>query len=136
MYNAAGPLWADRFFTYHVRFTGLIARVTLAALDLVHNLREVVARRCLHRRERLKRLEPLQPKFLTKGQHVPVVNVGGARSRERAAQARGGLRVEAHCLFERVALDVLHPGPVKLNKRKKADWIFWCNIVILHVIVD
>jgi hypothetical protein len=110
----------------HAYLARLITRVTLAVLDLLHDLREVVARRRLHRRKRLERLKPLEPQLLD-GQQVPVVDVGGARRGRCAAQARCSLRVEADCLFERVALDVLHPRPVELNERQQPAGrsIFW-----------
>jgi hypothetical protein len=54
-----------------------------------HYLREVVARRCLHRRKRLECLEPVKPKLLADGQHVPVVLVGRRGSGERTSEAHG-----------------------------------------------
>jgi hypothetical protein len=74
--------------------------VTLAVLDLLHDLREVVARR-----------------------RLPAETVLGAAS----APPKPVARVEADSLFERVALDVLHPRPVELNERQQPAGrsIFW-----------
>jgi hypothetical protein len=43
--------------------------------DLLHDLRQVVKRGTLQRRERGVRLEFLHPKHLADGQHVPVIDV-------------------------------------------------------------
>src|SRR3954451_24556557 len=71
--EAPGPL-------HHAGRVTLVRRVRAAALELVHHLREVVARGRLHRRERLEGLEPLEPELLADRQQVPVVEEGGARA--------------------------------------------------------
>src|SRR2546425_1468720 len=59
--------------------TRSLARVTVPLpLDLFQDLSEVVARWILHRRERDVGFELLEPQQLADGQHVPVVEGGGA----------------------------------------------------------
>src|SRR5262249_24817362 len=94
------------------RRSGLVAPVP-AAFELVHHLREVVARWRLQRWERLEGLEPLEPQLLADRQHVPVVEVGGRGSRNSASDTVGCLLGCAYCLLERVAPDVLHQRPVE-----------------------
>src|SRR5262249_45165053 len=62
-----------RPFGYIVLSFRLLARVSAAALDLVHHLGEVVTGGRLHWRKRLECFEPIQPQLLADGQHVPVV---------------------------------------------------------------
>src|SRR5262245_66656261 len=90
-----------------------LGRVPAAALDLIHHLREVVTRRRLHWRERLERLEPIQPKLLTDGEHVPVVHERGRRSGKRTPQAHRALHVDADSLLERVAPNVLNESEME-----------------------
>ena len=51
----------------------------LHLLHLLHDLRQIVGRGILHRRERDVGLELLQPQRLADRQHVPVVDIGGRR---------------------------------------------------------
>src|SRR4029450_6789376 len=55
----------------------LLARVGRSLFELVHHLIEVVARRVLHRRERLVGFEFLQPQSLADGQAVSLIELGG-----------------------------------------------------------
>ena len=68
--------------------------------------------------------------MLTDRQHVPVVDEGGIGAGERAAQAHGGLLLDAHRLLEGIALDVLNQ--VKWNGisgriQPAAPAATWCS---------
>ena len=88
----------------------LLARVPLTLLELLHDLIEVVARRILHRRERLVGLELLEPQRLADGQQVPVVYVSRGRRGERAAEPETRLFLVAPPHLEWIALEVYHAG--------------------------
>jgi hypothetical protein len=59
---------------------------------------------CIRRRELLLGIEFLEPELLADGQHVPVVEIGGARRTKRTAQSRGRFFNLADRLLEGVAL--------------------------------
>jgi len=107
--------------------------VVLVVLNLVHDLREVVAGRCLHRRERLERLEPVKPQSLPNWQQVPVVGVGSTWSGQCAPYALRRLLVKADRLFKRVALDVLHGGPMELYERQQPAGGPGLGDVVVHL---
>src|SRR5262249_43518572 len=94
-----------------------LSGVPTPALDLIHYLREVVTRGGLHRRECLERFEPIQPKLLTDGQHVPVVYEGGRRRRKCAADTHRALLVDADSLLEWVTSNVLDQCEVERDER-------------------
>src|SRR6185295_3026185 len=78
------------------------ARVTVPLLlDLLNDLREIVARRILHRRERHVGLELLEPQHLPDRQHVPVVEVGRAGGGKVTPIARYRLAFGADGRLER-----------------------------------
>src|SRR5262245_28013305 len=104
---------------------GLLARALAAAFDLIHHLREVVARRGLQRRKRLERLEPLEPQLLADGQHVPVVQEGRRRSAQRASHGHSALRIETNSLLERVAPHVLHQREMERDERQNPTLCPW-----------
>ena len=95
----------------------LVARMTrvvnspFLGLDLLHDLAQVVGRRCLHRRILLKRLQVFQRNQLADREHVPVVLVRGHRGGNRTAHIHCALDIGADRLLERITLDVLNLSP-------------------------
>src|SRR6266566_1612015 len=87
-----------------------LGRVVLPLLELLHDLRQVVARRILQGRELLVGLELLQPQHLADGQQVPVVYPGRDRPGERAGHPELRLFLLAHRRLEWIALEVYHAG--------------------------
>src|SRR5207253_9983418 len=88
----------------------LLARVARRLLKLIHDLRQVVARRILQGRELLVGLELLEPQLLADGQQVPVVYVSRDRPGERAAEPEIRLFLRAPPHLEWIALEVYHAG--------------------------
>ena len=76
-----------------------IGSVVRTSPDLHQNC-EVVARRRLQRRELLVGLELLQPQQLADGQHVPVVQISGARAARAPPIAKAGLLICPDGIFE------------------------------------
>ena len=101
------------------RGASLVARVTgIGLLNLLQDSAEVVGLRSLQRGELLVRQQMLLPQPLADRQHIPVVLEGGHRRAERTANAHGRLHVDADCLLERIALDVLDQGEVERDERQ------------------
>src|SRR6266487_1318254 len=104
----------------HAPFSRSLGRVARHLLELFHDLVQVVARRILHWRELLVRLELLQPQLLADGQQVPVVYVSRDRPGERAAEPEIRLFLVAPRRLEWIALEVYHAGcELGLDSRQK-----------------
>src|SRR3984957_7192389 len=87
----------------------LVARMTgVRLLDLIQDPTEVVGLGSLQRRIFFVTQQMFQPPLLTDGQHVPVILEGCHRTAERTAEAHGSLLVDADCLLEGIALDVVY----------------------------
>ena len=88
-HNTRAPLSGRPLHDITLVLTQLLTRVFVAhLLDLLQDLNEVVGLRSLQRRELNEGLELLQPQLLPDGQHVPVVDVRGARRGQCAADGQ------------------------------------------------
>src|SRR5271166_2431004 len=109
--STGDPRGAPVFFRSDPRLARSVAgagcarrMILLLCVDLFHHLGQVPRGRGLHRRVRFVGLQMLQGQLLADRQYVPVIDVRGDWSGQRAAE-----RVEAlgaHGLLERVALEV------------------------------
>src|SRR4030095_8190565 len=95
---------------HHPQASELLARVGLRLLELLHDLRQVVARRILKGGELDVGLELPEPQRLPDGQQVPVVYESRDRPGERAAEPEVRLFPLAHPRLEWIAPEVYDAG--------------------------
>src|SRR5439155_25466429 len=111
--KASAPGWGRPLGHQYAPVTRSLARVTVPLpLDLVQYLREVVARRILHRRERHIWREPLEPKQLADGRAFPAVEIRGTRGRKGTRRSQQRPAVGADVRLARMA-----PGGLELSPR-------------------